>query len=490
MTRQITRAAWVAVALVVCVGVWLLETARNETDLRVVPSPAGDLHIYRSPEAPDGPLVLVAHGFGGSVQLMQTISRDLARAGFTAVAFDFIGHGRNPERMSRDITTLEGTTAQLIGQARQIMAAAREATGLDGPAALVGHSMATDILIRAGQDLSQIGAVVAISMYSDAITPDYPERLLVVSGEWEDRLRKVGLNAVHQIDPEAGEFETVRAGDVARRTIFAPRTEHVAVLFSHTTLREIRDWLGAALDHPPQGTPHTQGWIKLAVYAGMVALIFPLARLLPQTATAPTPLRARGFGAVLGGAALAGIVGVFVLPGTVLGTAALGHLLGFCLFWGLAALALLWHFGRRPRVPALGGAALLTLWGLVFALVLDRYGAAFLPAGPRAGLMAVLLIGTLPFLLSDRLLVQGAPVWRRIAARALPIVTLSSVMIAAPTQVGLMFTVLPVMVLFYLVYGTMGRAVARRAGPEAASLGLAVILAWAIAGSTPLFIGL
>lgn len=489
MTDQIKRAAWSAVALIVLLAVWLLESARSDVVVTVEASPAGDLHIYRAAEPEDGPLVVVAHGFGGSVQLMQTISRDLARAGFTAVAFDFYGHGRSSARMSREITTLEGTTAQLIAQTQAIVGAAREATGLEGPAGLVGHSMATDILIRAGQDLPQIGAVVAISMYSEAVTARYPERLLVISGAWETRLRDVGLEAVHQIAPEAGEFETVGTGTVQRRTVYAPQTEHVGVLFSEVTLQEIRGWLGGALGHEPAGAPHTQGWVKLALYAGLVVLIFPLARLLPVRIRNLPPLPVRGFAAALGGASLLGIIGVYAIPGTMMGTAALGHFMGFCLGWGLGALTVLWRFGRELRRPEWRGAALLVVWGLVFAAALDRYGAAFVPAGPRFGLMLALLIGTLPFMLADRLLVHGAPLWQRITARTAPIVVLSSVMVAAPTQVGLMFTVLPVMVLFYVVYGTMGRAVARRTGPEAAGIGLAVILAWAIAGSTPLFVG-
>lgn len=490
MTRQIRRAAWLAVALAVLAGLWALEAARGAVEASVRETSVGDLHIYRAPGSGGGPLVVVTHGFGGSVQLMQTISRDLARAGFTVAAFDFEGHGRSMARMSREITTLEGTTAQLVAQTRTMVALARAETGLSGPAALVGHSMATDITIRAAEDLPDIAAIVAISMYSDAVTPDDPARLLVVSGEWEARLRAVGLRAVHQVDAGAGEFDTAQSGAVQRRAVFAPRTEHVGVLFSRTTLAEIRAWLGDALGHPPLGMPQTEGRIKLAVFAGLVALIFPLARLIPQrSAAAPRPLSARAFGAVLGGGALAGTVGVFVLPGTLFGTAALGHFLGFTLGWGLAALALLLRFGRRVQRPSLIGAALLVVWGLLFATALDRFGAAFVPTGPRAVLMALLLIGTLPFMLADRVLVQGAALWQRVAARVAPVAVLSGVMVAAPTQVGLMFTVLPVMVLFYTVYGTMGRAVARRGGPEAAGIGLAVILAWAIAASTPLFTG-
>ena len=57
-----------------------------------------------------------------------------------------------------------------------------------------------------------------------------------------------------------------------------------------------------------------------------------------------------------------------------------------------------------------------------------------------------------------------------------------------PGTLGLSFSVLPVLVLFFVVYGTMGRAL-DRGGADATSVGVAlgICLAWAIAASTPLF---
>jgi hypothetical protein len=45
----------------------------------------------------------------------------------------------------------------------------------------------------------------------------------------------------------------------------------------------------------------------------------------------------------------------------------------------------------------------------------------------------------------------------------------------------------PVLVLFYLVFGTMGRATAERVGPLSSGLALGLELAWAIGVSFPLF---
>jgi len=45
----------------------------------------------------------------------------------------------------------------------------------------------------------------------------------------------------------------------------------------------------------------------------------------------------------------------------------------------------------------------------------------------------------------------------------------------------------PVIILFYLTFGTMGRQAAARAGPLAPGLALGLVLAWALGVSFPLF---
>jgi hypothetical protein len=120
-------------------------------------------------------------------------------------------------------------------------------------------------------------------------------------------------------------------------------------------------------------------------------------------------------------------------------------------------------------------------------MALDRYGAAFLPTGPRLPVLALLACGTIPFALADAILTHRARLWRKVLTRALPLLAMFAIMVAEPTRLGLMFTVLPVYLLFLLVYGTMARWTAARSGPLAPALATGVILAFAIAASTPLF---
>lgn len=151
-------------------------------------------------------------------------------------------------------------------------------------------------------------------------------------------------------------------------------------------------------------------------------------------------------------------------------------------------LVLLARFGVLPARPAWSGFVLLLAWGLaVFALALDRYGAAFVPVGPRLLLLALMLPGCVLFTLADALLTAGAPLWRRGLARLLPLSALVGAMLFATESLGLVFTAAPVMLLFWLAYGAMGRWTARFGNATTAGLGLGVLLAWSLAASTPLF---
>lgn len=432
-----------------------------------------------------GPLVVIAHGYAGSRQMMQALAITLARSGFVVAAFDFHGHGRHPEPIDRDIATLDGATAQLVAQTVAVARAARDLPGVSGPVALLGHSMATDIVIRASARLEEVAAVVAISMYSDAVSPEFPERLLIVSGAAEGRLREVALDRLRQIEPAAAEGETVTEGDVVRRAVAAPRVGHVGVLYSPAALAEARDWIAAATGRAPGGeVARTGPWLVLLLVA-LVALAWPLAGLLG----APRPIPARPWRAAalpLLAPVVPALAAAVLVPPGALGLSAFGGLAAFFGVWGAVQLALLWRAGMRPQPPGLAGFALLLLWGLgLFAPALDRYGAAFLPTGPRLGAMALLMLGTVPFCLADALLTRGLGWLPRLAARLLPLAVLLGAMLLAP-RLGIAFTVLPVAVLFWCVYGLAGRWVAARAGPTTSGLALGLILAWAIAASTPL----
>ncbi len=464
-----------------------LEAARAPVSMERVTLAGSPATVYRADGAGPAPLAVVAHGFAGSRQMMEAISLTLAGSGMTVVAFDFVGHGRNGALLSPEVTAIDGTTAQLIAQTRAVTEAARALPAAEAPVVLVGHSMATDVAIRAAEALPDISAIVAISMYSEAITPDYPQRLLMVAGAWEDRLRRAGLEALHQIDAAAGEGRTVRAGAVIRRAIAAPNVEHVGVLYSPVTLAETQRWIAEAIGAPfSNALARTGPWIPILL-AALVALSWALAATLGPAVAPPARLTGRRLLALALLPALPALAAAVFITQPVAGMQGFVRLAAFFGLWGLVQLGLLWRWGIAPGAPRVGAALLLLGWALVFALALDRYGAAFVPAGPRIVALAVLAVGALAFALADALVAARAALWQRWLLRVGPLLTLSLAMAAAPTGLGLMFTVLPVYLLFFVVYGTAGGFVARRSSPETAGVALGLIWAWSIAASLPLF---
>ncbi|MEQ6250309.1 alpha/beta fold hydrolase [Sulfitobacter sp. HNIBRBA3233] len=467
-------------ALVVALwSVYALESARWPVvmdNLRLGGTPAT---LYRG-EAPSGSLVIVAHGFAGSRQMMEAISLTLARAGHTVVAFDFIGHGRHPAPLSPAIGTLTSTTEDLVQQTVRVARAAQQRTGI-GEVSFVGHSMATDVVVRAAERIGDTGSVVAISMYSEAVTPAHPARLLIVSGAFESRLRDVALDAVAQLGP-AEEGTTITTGETARRAVSAPWVGHVGVLWSRSSLSEIAAWLGQ------ETTPVRTGPWLLALLAALVVLFRPVSQIAPACVSVASPqsLRRAALAASVPAVAAA-VAAMTALP--LAGLAGFGGLALALGVWGVLVLSVLRRVPRLARRELMGALVLVT-WGIgAFALALDRYGAAFVPTGPRLLLAVLLLPACVVFAVADRALVAGRGLLARIALRIPFVVALAVAMMASPAQFGLVFTVLPVLALYWLVYGTMAMWLAKRSGPVAAGLGAGVILAWAIAASTPLFQG-
>jgi hypothetical protein len=356
--------------------------------------------------------------------------------------------------------------------------------------------MATDIIIRASgaeaADGKPVDAVIAISMFSEAVTESEPARLLVISGQGEKRLREAGLKAVRLVDPQAQEGDLVVAGGVSRRAAVAPLVEHVGVLFSPTAVDEARVWLDETFGHPATVGAGQMGWWILALLGGIVLGFYPIAFLLPKAREAH-PMSARRF--LLATLLPAAMVPLLITPvyTNFLPVLVADYLMLHLALFGILQLVLLGRWPTLPwRLPVLPVVALV-LWGIgVFGLALDRYGASFWPTPERMTIIAALSLGTIPFAIADSC-VTGAgrgPLWQRITARVLLLVSLVIAVLLHPRNLTFILIVLPVFVLFLLVHGLMGRWIARHAGGPAAGLGLGLCLAWALGVSFPLFANL
>ncbi len=455
--------------------------------------------LYRSGDATapvPAPVVVIAHGFAGSRQLMEGFAITLARAGYVVVSYDLMGHGRNPVPMSGDVTVIEGTTTVLMDELARVADAALALPGVDGRLALVGHSMASDIVVRQAVRDGRVGAVVAVSMFSRAVTPSEPRNLLVVAGAWESALAAEALAALHLADAGAGYAQTVGdpAAGTGRRAMLAPGVEHVGVLYSATTLRETRDWLDAAFDRHSAGPVAARGgWVALLLVA-IVALGWPFAGLARRwRADVPPQRLPRGaFGIAVLAPAIATPLILWPFDTQFLPVLVADYLaLHFLVMGGLALL--LAARGGALRFDAAGIMLALPVaaFGIVlFGGALDRHVAAFFPTPERVVLIAAIAVGAVPWMLADAVLTEAgrAPLWRVLAVRGAALGSLG--LAVALDFEGLMFLViiLPVILLFFVLFGTVagwvGRATWR---PWATGAGLGLFLAWALGVSFPLF---
>jgi len=432
--------------------------------------------------------VVIAHGFAGSTQMMQAYALTLARAGYRVYGFDFLGHGRNPVPMSGDVTVIDGTTRLLVEQTLEVIAAVAD---VDRPTALLGHSMATDVLIRTALDgRAQTGPLVLLSAFSQAVTADAPADMLLISGQWEGHLRAFGVEAVQMVDAAAVEDAVIARGDVIRMAMSAPLTEHVSILHSKAGQIAARDWLNRAYSHDGYAAGPVSGWWLIALLGGIVALARPLARVLPQRdwdrdGLPPRDIWLMALAPVVCVPLIATYFDVQLLPVLVADYLAL-HLALF----GVFQLLVLWRLAVPMGGISVLGAMALLVWGLgVFGLALDRYGANFVPIPERLWVIAALCLGTLPFMLADALATQGgtAPLWQRVVLRTGFFFSLGWAVFLDFEGLFFLILIAPVMVLFYIVFGLMGRWVAARCGPVTSGVALGVILAWALGVSFPFF---
>lgn len=477
-------------------AIGILESGRQSLTITPLAIPGGTpATLYALSDAPPGPVVVVLHGFAGSRQLMEPYALTLARAGHRIVSYDLQGHGRNPVAMSGDVTRIDGTTRLLLDEGRRVADAALALPGVDGRLAWLGHSMASDLVVRLGAEVPQTRAVVAVSMFSNAVSPTLPPNLLAIAGEWEGRLVAEGLRAVRLTDPGAGLGQTVGMMDqgTARRAVAAPNVEHVGVLYSPTALAEARDWLNAALAHGTAApVANRGGWVLLAL-AAAVALLWPLSRALPP-GPAPAPVPARVFWPALTVPAIAAPLLLWPVDTALLPVLVADHLALHLAVMGALALALLARAGALRGVAtaraALIGLGLAAVLILGFGGLLNRYAANFWPHPGRAAIIAALALGAVAWMVADAVLTEaGRAGWGRVlAVRGALLASLGLAVALDFERLFFLILILPVIVLFLILFGTAAGWVGRRTGaPLAGGLGLGLMLAWALGVTFPLF---
>jgi hypothetical protein len=505
---DILRAALALLGMALALWMLRAETAAvSMTTMTVGETPARIFRPASPPPAPQ-PAIAIAHGFAGSQQLMQSFAITLAKHGYTAITFDFAGHGRNPAPLMGSITEVRGATQTLLAETQTVVALAR--TLGDGRVGVLGHSMASDIIVRAAQADPTIAATVAVSMFSPVVTADSPRNLLVIVGDWEGMLKREALRVVGLAVAPAAAEPGVTYGDpaagTARRAAFSPFTEHATVLFSSASTGEALAWydtvFGVTRPAPPE--PDQRGpWIALLI-ASALLLAHPLSRLLPPLS--PVPLGASLPWRRMGAALLIPMVATPLILRFV-PTHFLPVLVGdylavhFALYGVLSLLVGVWLRRWLPPTSALkappGPFWLATGAVVAFGFValvwpIDRLITSFWPGPERMLLLAAMLVGTLSFFLSLEWLTRGANAARGAytLAKVAFLISLGLAVALDFQRLFFLIIIVPIMVLFLLVYGLIASWTYRATGhPFVGAIANAVAFAWAISTTFPLLGG-
>ena len=488
MRRVLVWAMGVVAVALVAGGLWLLERPRQGLEIEALQIGTTPATVMRRPGA-EGPLVVIAHGFAGSRQLMQSFQLTLARTGYVTLAYDLRGHGRNPVPMSGDVAAIDGTTRILLEEMDRVIAAGRDLPDVDGRVALVGHSMSSDLVVRAAQRDAGIGPVVAVSLYSQAITAEAPDTLLILNGQFEPHLRTAADRYMAQVGGEEGTTVGVPGDGAARRAVSIAGAEHVGILFARQTMEETRAWLDAAFDRSGTGTTTTGPGI-IALMTGLALLVLPLSRLVPR-GSGPGRLPTRVWAVaslvpMLAAPLILAPLDTRFLPVLVADYLALHLAVYGALALGLLAVQRSVHLRLAP-LPL----ALLVVYALgCFGLALDRYVGSFWPIPERLPILLAILPGAVLAMLADAALTDGGagPRWRRLAQRTGFLASLGIAVALDFERLFFLVLIVPVIVLFFLTFGLMGGTLARRTGSGAAmGVGLGLVLAWSLAVTFPLF---
>ena len=519
--------AGAALTLMLIGLIWLLAADRGlaETQVKLEQAPVS---VSMLAETDRAPVVVIAHGFSGSRQMMEPFARTLARNGYIAVSFDFPGHGANPLPLKGEIGEQRRTQA-LLDALAAVVDYASALPQYDGRLALLGHSMAGDIAVRyadlnpvtspatspaaspasnpasnpTGNPAAELDALVAVSPYLSQELGTHkpgetPDNILLIYGEWEPQMiLDQGRTAVAAVaDLPSSEIELARtygehADGSARRLVIADNVEHIGVLYSASALEAALDWLNQVFGAAGNGWIDARGiWLGL-YFLGALLLAWPLSRLLPQVSHRPlgagldwrrllpaallpalfTPLILRPFPSDFLSIAIADYIAL--------------HFTVYALLTGVMLLILRPRSsasrtsdqpgrepvnGQRPTISETAFiaalVAVIAYQTLTIAVPTDLYVAAFLPDPHRFGILAVMLFATGAWFIADEWLTRGpgAFVGGYALTKALFLVSLMLAVALNLEELFFLVIIIPAILILFVVFGLFSSWVYRRTG--------------------------
>jgi pimeloyl-ACP methyl ester carboxylesterase len=419
---------------------------------------------------------------------MRGFSLSLAHAGYTVVAWDFDGHGANPNPFPEDLES-----NALVENAVSALDSARVfGLPIDERVAILGHSMGSGAALSYGVDHPETAATIAVSPVTRSVTNHLPQNLLLMAGSLEPRF----VSNAEQLLAEAGGSGGDPSQGSARALSVISGVEHISILFDPDSHTEARAWLDKTFGPQPGAVDYTDRrilWYGLGILGALLLgwAITPFINEIPPAPPFP-PSFLRGLLSPFGGALAATLIMAVInkFSGTLdnpLGLVVGGYVL---VWFGLAGLVGLLPLGFRLspiswRLLLGGVVASIVLWFGVGALS-QWVWVPWLLNLKRLSLVPVGMLLTLPWFFTIGEILRGEGFRRRFFGWIAHSIILAGGFFGSVQLIpglGVLILVLP---LLPVILGLVELATARLYGSWPYAISGSLFLSWTLFAVFPL----
>ena len=440
---------------------------------------------YIQPEGGyDLPAVIIAHGYGGSQQIMLGYAYAFANSGYAVMMLDFSGHATNPAPLDRVGESLQTD----LEKAYQALIAHPYVEPEN--IALVGHSMGSGAVMTAGiENPEKYSAVVALSPTGAEVTESLPLNLMLQAGTLEPDFVE---NAKELLTAGGGanlDFEENKA----RSFVEIPNVEHITILFSSMSQNLAVNWVNNAFEINQQSSHrdlrivwyglHLIGWLVFIPNAK------PLFRF--KLSSKPEALKPLRKWLVFLIAPVVSILTLYLLNKNGDTSGWLGIQVGGSLAVWMLVMGLVWLLiGTKIKSPVRG----YLVWGFAFFVFIwvslglmaqfTWMQSFIIPARIWRGL--IIALACFPWKLAVGYSLQGRRGWERVGLWLLQTTVLMGALISTTVYVPGMWIIIliaPVLPIILLVEGIIG---SQFDDPWVYGIGGSLLFGWLISSFFPL----
>lgn len=481
-TMNIRRILLALVAfLLILLAWWFVFAAQSGLTTRRLLQDGVPMQFIFPTNGDELPGVIIAHGFGGSRQLMLGYGHVLAHAGFGVLLLDFPGHGANATPFARNNND---SLQQAIATARAVLINQPEIA--PGKVALLGHSMGSGAVMQAAM-ADDYDATIAVSPTDAPVTAVSPPNLLLQAGQYEPRFASRAQTLLEQAGGASGDY----AGATARLFVLVPNVEHITILFSPVSHAAAQQWLERVFGEQRASSYQDVRMAWYLVHLGAwLALLTAVSPLLPHDIPSSRRRRAplHWVGLLIAPLLASGILLLLeqFIRTDNLANILVGGSLGLW-FFIFGAIWLLVGF-RPPRLTFSG-----IVWGIIlFALLWFAFGALaqfvwlpwlLIPA--RLLRWPALAATAFPWLLAAGTAQAGGRFWQRLGWWLWQSLCISGgifLLITLVPNLGVLILIFP---LFPVVFAILAIANAAIDKPWAYAIGGSLFFGWMLLAYFP-----